>query len=251
MTSALDTHPARPTWRPVLVAWGVALVAIGALGWLVDAVREHEGITRRDSGVLDFFVDERSGVLVQVARWVTDLASPAVLLAAAVGVGWLLWRRGAPIVWALVPMGSLALAAVVTFVGKHELVRSRPPASLRLVTETEPSFPSGHTGDGTALLLAVALVVVLLFVRRRDLRALVVGATVAGCVAIGLSRLELGVHWPTDVIAGWAVGVAVVGAVAGGALLVAGLDPTRVGRGPVPAVVRALQHRRREPSDLR
>ncbi|MFA5885772.1 MAG: hypothetical protein WDA60_18115, partial [Acidimicrobiia bacterium] len=66
MTSTHDTGPARAAWRPVLVAWGVAVVAVTVLAWLVDAVREREGLTTRDSGVL-----------VHLARWVTDLASLA------------------------------------------------------------------------------------------------------------------------------------------------------------------------------
>jgi len=108
---------------------------------------------------------------------------------------------------------SLGAAGVAAAIGKSLVGRSRPPIGLRLVNETEPSFPSGHTTDATALYLALALVVAVVVFRRPLARILVV--TGAGLLAgmIGLSRLELGVHWPTDVMAGWTLGTTIALAV--------------------------------------
>src|SRR5262249_51719685 len=79
------------------------------------------------------------------------------------------------------------------------------------------SFPSGHAADATALAVGVAIVIGAVLVRRPAERVLVGVAAVGVSVAVGISRLVLGVHWPTDVLAGWAIGLgtAVVVATAG------------------------------------
>ena len=118
-----------------------------------------------------------------------------------------LWFRGARLAFAVSPVAALAVAGVAVFAGKRLFARVRPPGQLHLVHETGGSFPSGHSADSTAVLLAIGLTVAIVFLRRRHLRALAVAASVALAGAIGLSRLELGVHWPTDVVAGWALGV--------------------------------------------
>ena len=82
--------------------------------------------------------------------------------------------------------------------------RSRPAFDLHPVATHSSSFPSGHAGNSMAVFLAIALIAV----PRAHRRAAVIAALVATFL-IGLTRPLLGVHWPSDVVAGWAVGAAI------------------------------------------
>jgi undecaprenyl-diphosphatase len=106
-------------------------------------------------------------------------------------------------------MASLLIAGALASAGKQIVGRTRPPAALRLVNETNPSFPSGHATDAAAVFLTIGLVIAVFVLRRPIARACSVAAGALLGVAVALSRLVLGVHWPTDVIAGWAIGTVV------------------------------------------
>lgn len=178
----------------------------------------HDGATRLDPQRLSWFVDHRSGPLVAAARFIDTGASVAVVGLLAVVVGIWLWRRGLPVVIAAAPLVAVVTAEVVAALLKTTVGRSRPPVALRLVTETEPSFPSGHATAATAFGVSVAVVIAAYVLVRWWPRVLVLAAGFTLPVIVGLSRLELGVHWPTDVAAGLALGTcAALGVVAASA----------------------------------
>jgi undecaprenyl-diphosphatase len=105
---------------------------------------------------------------------------------------------------------AVAVAAVVSTVVKVLAGRARPPASGWLTPDASGnSFPSGHTTVATAGYLGLAVGIAAL-VHSPALRAAIVGAGTLMAVGIGWTRIELGVHWPSDVLAGWTVGVAAV-----------------------------------------
>jgi undecaprenyl-diphosphatase len=112
------------------------------------------------------------------------------------------YRAGAGL---LVVSGTLGL--VTSEVVKTLVSRSRPPGAEVFLSSLDRSFPSGHAMVGIYLYLALGLILVL--VGRQTGRA---GQQRVGVLlvvigpAIGLSRLVLGVHWPSDVLAGWAYG---------------------------------------------
>jgi len=91
----------------------------------------------------------------------------------------------------------------------------RPPLELQVVQVRNPSFPSGHTANTTALIVSVVLVVwcVAEFSRRTKMWVSIGGAVIV--TAMGLTRLVLNVHWLSDVLAGWCIGAAVGLAVTG------------------------------------
>lgn len=82
--------------------------------------------------------------------------------------------------------------------------RPRPGVSPHLVAVTGNSFPSGHAANAMITYLAIAL---LLPVAQRN-RAIAVGIGLAVALQVGVSRVMLGVHWPSDVIGGWAFALA-------------------------------------------
>lgn len=94
-------------------------------------------------------------------------------------------------------------AALSNLILKLIFQRSRPNFWHLLITETGYSFPSGHAMMSSALILCI---MVILWKTRWKWPSLILGLCVVGL--IGVSRLYLGVHYPTDVIAGWSVSLA-------------------------------------------
>jgi undecaprenyl-diphosphatase len=146
-------------------------------------------------------------------------------------VGWLVLRgRWRTAVWVALAVGAIG---PLTSLLKTLFDRVRPPFENGGASYASLSFPSGHS-SGIATLVTVALVLawpLLTAVARR--RCLAAGVAVV--VVVGLSRMWLGVHYLTDVVGGWSLGVAWSLAVA---LAVGGLPGGRAalsGRPAVPA----------------
>ena len=85
-------------------------------------------------------------------------------------------------------------------IGKHVLSRERRPEAIRLVHAHGWSFPSGHTAAASLVFVVLALIVAAL-TRRQAARVLAWLAAGLAIAATAFSRVELGVHWTTDVIA--------------------------------------------------
>lgn len=109
------------------------------------------------------------------------------------------WKYGIP---ASITLGSSALLNILL---KHGFAIQRPDTH-RLITETGFGFPSGHAMNGAAFVGICTL----LFVRhssKQSSKIIVSGLTVLFLLAVGFSRVYLGVHNPTDIIAGYAMGL--------------------------------------------
>ena len=161
--------------------------------------------------VLLFFTSHRSRWSVDSAKTVTVAGNASVLLVLAVIGAIALWRWTHRLALALSPLASLFVAALVTKIGKAVIGRARPPLALHLdlVAEGGNSTPSGHATDSTALFVALALVVVMLAWRQPIVARVVSAFAVLLSIGIGLSRLEIGVHWPLDVVLGWILGLGI------------------------------------------
>ena len=102
-------------------------------------------------------------------------------------------------------VGVMLGASLTTFALKGVVERHRPVWPDPVTTLTSYSFPSGHA-TGIAAAAGVAIVLALMFVRRRQLRRLIIVGALAVALLVGLDRIFLGVHNTSDVIAGYAVG---------------------------------------------
>ncbi|MDP9333117.1 MAG: phosphatase PAP2 family protein [Actinomycetota bacterium] len=130
----------------------------------------------------------------------SEVGSPAIPALVAVVAAIVLWRRGQRLLLAIAPGLALGTSGICAAIGKTVVGRGRPPVPLHLVSETDASFPSGHATDATAVYLTLALLVAIYVVRRPLARCAWVLGSGLLAAAIGLSRLVLGVHWPTDVM---------------------------------------------------
>jgi undecaprenyl-diphosphatase len=200
----------------VLVGGGVVLAATALAAEVYDAVVESEGLAGLDQPVLDAAVRSRTPTSEVWVTHFTDLGGTVGMPVIAVVIVTVLavTRRS----WLPVVLMTIAAAGsvLITVLGKDLTGRARPPVALAVPPlETSPSFPSGHTLNATVVLGVAAYLVVL---GRRHLRSklLVVSLVVVFVVAMGLSRVWLGHHWLTDVVAGWLVGLAWLGVVVTG-----------------------------------
>jgi membrane-associated phospholipid phosphatase len=197
--------PTRLLW-PVAAALATGAAALG----LADGAAEHGDLSVYDPEVTAALVRARSGTLTALAQgWTFAGSEVSVGLLAALVAAWLLVRRRDRRATALFTFGML-LSGGLTLGLKHLLSRPRPPAGVVLgPLDTGYSFPSGHTLYSTAFL---GLLAVLLW--RRTTTAVARLGIVAGAVtasaAVALSRVYLGYHWLTDVLAGLALGAMVV-----------------------------------------
>ncbi|EFV11956.2 phosphatase PAP2 family protein [Segniliparus rugosus] len=157
-----------------------------------------------DQQTHDWFVGHRLAWLNPFEKAITLLGSTTtVVLVTMVIASLLLWRARASGPAAYLTM-TITLSCLVLFSVKTLAKRHRPPDNGWLVNGPGYSFPSGHATLSAAL--ATALIVLAV---RRVARAWVwpvIGAGVLFSLFIGISRLYLGVHWLTDVLAGWTLG---------------------------------------------
>ncbi|MCX4092111.1 phosphatase PAP2 family protein [Nocardia sp. alder85J] len=190
-------------WAGSLALIAVAMLTAG-VAELTDNVVDRDGATGIDTTTMNWVVPHRTGWLTPIAKAISDLGDTTTMAAvAAAACAWFAYRRRWPQL--LLTGTATAGAGLIVVTLKAIVGRQRPPVVDRLVTETNQSYPSGHT-LGSTVVVGVLTALVILAVRRRAVQ-IAVGVTAAAFVTlVGLSRLYLGVHWPTDVLAGWAIG---------------------------------------------
>ncbi len=190
----------------------VAVLCLGgfAFAGIAEIVVEGEAQRIEESILLAFRVpgdlaDPIGGAGVEEA--VRDLTSLGGVLVTALvscfGVGFLLIDRRPRS--ALFLAGAIASGIAVTFALKMGFDRPRPDPVVHGMRALSASFPSGHAATSAVVYLTLAALVAR-GLRRVGLRVYVVALALVLTLGIGVSRLYLGVHWPTDVLAGWTIG---------------------------------------------
>jgi membrane protein DedA with SNARE-associated domain/membrane-associated phospholipid phosphatase len=199
IAAALD--PDNPGARTVLVlgALGVAC-GIGFLNILVDAAA-GDSLVLADAAISNFVQGFRTAWADNVMVAVTMLGDSVVTLPVALAVLlWLLWRRQ----WRLAGgfAATIFVAEVAVKVVKSTLQLSRP---IEIYTGTSAySFPSGHATMAAVLYGMLALLISTSLSRRGRVIALAAAGGMVGLIAA--SRIYLGAHWPSDVVAGVSLG---------------------------------------------
>ena len=191
-------------WRILLVFLGVLLPLLGFAA-LVDELRENE-VFFFDKPLMLTLHQLATPAMDRFFVLVSKLGYQWGVIPLGVGiVAWLVWRRcfRDGLFFGLAVLGSL----ILNLVAKNHFARVRPELWLSLVPETTFSFPSGHAMASVTLGVALTL---LLWPTRW--RWAVLSVASAFVVLVGLSRIYLGVHYPSDILAGWMAGTAWVAA---------------------------------------
>lgn len=190
------------TFAPAMIGFIVAAVvlAIAELSifhWL------RLDVAHFDAAVRAAVHSEASPPLTKACEAVTLLGKWPLPVFAIV-LFFLLWRRGLTYL-AWFPIGAWVASSVLLEASKEIVRRVRPQPWFGIHAPSSWSFPSGHSLDSTVCYLVFALGLMAL-VRSRLSRWFVWAIAVALPLAIGFTRIYLGVHWPTDVLAGWVAG---------------------------------------------
>lgn len=198
--------------RLMLAALAVSGAA-WAFGSLWDAVEDqHTG--GFDRTVLLAFRAPGHPNLLAGPRWLQECARDltalggftvlALISALTVAILAMKQRRLQAMIFAATVVGAQILAEAIKLIAG----RPRPDFVAHFDLVYSSSFPSGHSTMAPVVYLTLA-VILAAGEPRRDVRALIFACAVAVTLAVGLSRVYLGVHWPTDVLAGWVLGAGI------------------------------------------
>lgn len=184
------------------VIWlGFCLILLFGLANLAEEVLEQEAFAF-DETILLWVNQFSSPMLDQVMLTGTRLGDPDIVVPlTCIGVVWLWWRWRWQIaaIFAITCVGGAVLSTGL----KMLFGKERPELWSQMITETSYSFPSGHALGSIVLYGALAY---LLAQRFQSQKWLVYGVAALLIGSIGFSRIYLGVHWPTDVAAGYSIG---------------------------------------------
>jgi undecaprenyl-diphosphatase len=182
----------------------VGLLALGVCGFaFLGALYSHEPIASTDYDVSNWVAANMPGWAESLGRAASGLGgTSAWLVAAALAVFLLVLRRYLDAAWAAVTLVGIHMLVTVL---KDAFDRPRPHAGSAIPLPHSPSFPSGHAAGAVVTFGVVAA----LLADRRPASRYVFWA-VAGILAaaIGTSRVILDVHFVSDVVAGWCLGIA-------------------------------------------
>ena len=164
--------------------------------WVLTKLRNAE----------DYEIPRGPEWLPEAVRDITSLGGGIVIFIISISVvGFLILQKNYRIM-ALLIFAVLG-GALLSFGLKEIFGRERPDVVLHLMSATSLSFPSGHSMMSMVVYLSLGSLIARLQTRRR-IRVYIIGLALFFSFIIGLSRIYLGVHYPTDVIAGWSVGLA-------------------------------------------
>ncbi len=194
----MDAHREATSRR---LRWGAVSAAL--LAYVALALAVARGASEQLDGPFQrVALAGRSEAVTSVVLFVTELGALWTLAALTLGIGLALWRvHRRSSLYLLLGAGGAGLLNL----GAKWLAQRPRPSGLSLAEASGFSFPSGHAMASMGCFLA------LYFVTRRTrpgVQWVVLAAALIATGAVGASRVYLGVHYPSDVLAGWSLGAA-------------------------------------------
>ena len=197
-----------PPW--VFIAIGALALAVLAVALIGMTIARGEPFAF-DRAIMLMMREPENMLIPEGPPWlkpllldITTLGGKTVLvLAVILTTGFLLIYRH--VLTAALVLGGTISGSIAVALAKQIVARPRPTLIDHLVVERSASFPSGHAANSAIIYLTIALVLMQI-VEKPAARWFLFGSMIALVTAIGCSRVYLGVHWPSDVLIGWAFG---------------------------------------------
>lgn len=190
-----------------MVLGAVLVIVAGTWGFIELADKVEEGRTQHFDERLIEWCNRHPGPpwLQDVGRDLTALGGITVLTLVTIAVVIFLLisgKRGAAVLMVVAVAGGLLISSTI----KHFVSRDRPPQQFRQAYVFTKSFPSGHSmlSAVTYLTLGALLAQV---TKGKWLKVYIISVAIIITGLVGVSRVYLRVHWPTDVLAGWTAGL--------------------------------------------
>lgn len=196
---------AREWLKKLLTYWTlIAVVSAIALAIFADV---GEDVAEKSTGPLDnavraWFLAHQNPTLYQIAAALSWVGSPTVMVIVAIAAGvWFYRGRGrskAGVIVAAPAAGGLLAGGIKLLYGRAR------PAGAALINERTFAFPSGHAATSAAVMVTLCYALA-----RERIISWPVAIAIGGIVPliVGITRLYLDVHWTTDVVGGWTVGL--------------------------------------------
>lgn len=197
----------RFVWGGTMVATGLVILILGGgfVGWVFSTIDDDRGFARLDESAAEWGSDRATELSTVVLRGVTYLGETWVLLAVVTIVGLAAIARFPGRRWAVLAfLWTVVLGVSLVNNALKWMVERERPMVDHLAGSGGSSFPSGHTAAAAAAWTAIAIVVSRRMPARGRRWAMAVAVAVG--VMVAASRVMLGVHWLTDVVAGLVVG---------------------------------------------
>jgi undecaprenyl-diphosphatase len=217
----------------------VSVLAVWGFLALADAVVEQDAITQFDIALADNLHSGATRFGIRLAHLLSDVGGPIAMSALMIAVAIVLWVRRERLLmttWLVAFIGGSVLDQALKF----SFRRTRPTFANPLVVAHGFSFPSGHA-MGSLIGFGLLAYLMARMTRRPKLRVAIVVIACSLIVGVGLSRLYLGAHFFSDVVAGYAAGIVWLTA------CISGAELTSAGRvaEPLTVVVSHASHARR------
>lgn len=197
---------ASPTVRRVAIGIAIFILAAALFGTVTEDVVNHEALTRFDDRVLEALHRRATPTGVAIFTIISGLGSPLVMtMIALAGLIALAWRRE----WIVLGgwVAAFSGAALIDHWLKLAIHRPRPSYATALIHDATWSFPSGHAMGSLVGYGILAYVLCSFATHNQRTRFWIVAGAAVLILAIGVSRLYLGVHYFSDVVGGYAAGV--------------------------------------------
>lgn len=201
--------------RPLFAGLAVSAVSFAAFWELAGEYAESPTVAAFDATISAAIQSMRTPPLTAIMLGITSLGSTIAVAGATVILVFLLLReaRTRDVVFAVVAVAGGSLLSPI-FKGYFDRVRPLAEDAL-IALPSSFSFPSGHAMGSMCLAWVLGWLACGMGWRTAR-KATVIGALAIYPVLVGISRVYLGVHWPSDVLASWLLGVAWLGLVTGG-----------------------------------